>query len=216
MVATKKESTLTASVDQTKALSIVKAIEKEATELAEGVGAPDVQMIETDHEYTVAGDVLIGIVERRKYVEEQREGFLEDVRKMIARVESWFTPVLDTIGKAESYYRSQLEGFIKAKDAEAEALRQTAALSKTDKRAAELLEQANAIAPPKVPGIAIRRPTKVVVTDAKKLPKKFFVLAVDTKKLAVALEAGEKIPGAQLVVNVGLTVTPKNAKKDED
>lgn len=217
VVAKKKEAEpLIASVDQTKAMAVVKAIEKEAEQIVGEFDKDKPVALSTPESYTFAGDVLIGIVERRKYVEEQREGFLEDVRKMVARVESWFTPVLETIGKAEEHYRKQMENYVRGLDVEAESLRKTAALTKDEDRAVQLLEQAKECAPPKVPGIGIRRPTRVIVIDEKKIPKKFFKTVVDAKKLAAALASGEKVAGAQLVVDVGLTVTPKNAKKDED
>lgn len=211
-MATKKQEVLSTTVDQAVVLGQVKTIEKDVKAIQKRIAA--VEKIEDEEDYATACGVLLEIVEKRKYVEEQREGFMEDVRKLVERVESWFKPALADIDKAETFFRDALEAYAVTLAAKAKGLRATAArLPERDwARVQELRDEADALVPPKFPGISITTKVKLVIDDEKKIPDKYTKRVPDAKLIQAELERGVDIAGCRLEEDKSVRVTPKHAK----
>ncbi len=210
----KKTEVVSASVDQGEVFKQLALIKKEIESVQDGFDTVPAQLV-TVQDYGNACALLIGIVERRKYADEQRDAFMEDVRKMIDRVNGWFDPVLKPANELEATLRTSVEEFALRLHEEAMGLRRAAARVKGDKRRSELLTEADNTKPPKIGGISIRTKPVVQITDDKRLPEALTMRVPNVKAIQAELEAGRDVPGALLVVTKGVTVTPKNAQKDE-
>ncbi len=212
MGAAKKTEVVTAKVDQAEVFKQLAIIKKEI-DAVQAVEVPE--LLETPEQYKDACSLLIGVVERRKYAEAEREGFMEDVQKMIERVNGWFDPVLKPLDELEANLRNSVTAYALALHEEAMGFRRAAARVKDEKRCRALIKQADEAVPPKVPGIAITTKPKVQITDESSIPDKFTKRVPDLKLIQAELEAGRAVTGAILDTTKGVTVTPKNAKKDE-
>ncbi len=213
MTSAKKEnaSPLSLVVDQRVVMREVDKIEKEVALIVKKLKgmSPD---LADDEDYQAACNVLLDVVERRKYIDEQRDGFLQEIKALLARVESWFAQSYEDIEKSEDFFRGAIKSYALKLQAEADGLRRAADLlpKKQEARREELLTQANAIMPPKVGGISlVTRPT-VEILDPKNIPDEFMKKVPDNAKILAALTLGQKVTGAKLVPNKTVTVNPKN------
>lgn len=209
--AAKKETPLSLVVDQPAVLREVHNIEKEVSLIVKKLKGMKPELAD-DEDYQAACNVLLDVVERRKYIDEQRDGFLQEARALIARVESWFAQSYVDIEQSEEFFRGAIKGYALKLQAEADGLRRAADLlpKKQEERREELLVQANAIAPPKVGGISITTKPAVEIIDAKNIPAEFLKSVPDIAKITAALSLGQKVTGAKLIVNKTVAVTPKN------
>lgn len=205
---------LTASVDQSLARSRVKEIEKEIEQVQKLYASDVPTKLRTDEEYKNAAELLIGICERKTFVTEQKAEFMEKVNELVALVSSWFVKPLKDLELIEDNLRISVTAYAMEYHAKQIGLRRAAARTKDETRCEELLRDARDCAPPKVAGIALTTKPQLEILDEKKIPDRFFVKVIDEKALASALENGEEIPGAKLLVTKSVRVTPKHAKKE--
>lgn len=210
-----KTEALTASVDQGAVLARVKEIEKDLHGVLEiiEIDTANEAIIADAADYTAVATNLIDVVRKRKYVDEQLDLFMEDVRKLEARVLGWFEKSRGDVARAESFFRSAMEAYALKLDNHATSLREAAARVDNEDKAAELHEEALACIPPKIPGISIRTKGRVVITSEEKLPKDCWKKVVDTKEVEARLMRGERVPGALVQIEKAVTVTTKNAKE---
>lgn len=211
----KQEEVLSASVNQAAALARVNDIEKEIVTLVQHVGS-DVAL-QDDEDYRVACDLLIGVVVKRKWVEEQKDGFMEDVRRLVARVDGWFAKPLERLDAAEAAFRKAVQDYALTLEARAQGLRAAAAHlpARDEKKALSMLDEANGAHPPKVAGISLTTKVKVEIIAEKNIPDQYWKRVVDVKAVEAAIERGENVPGARAVVTKSVRVTPKHAKGEE-
>ncbi|MCC6809964.1 MAG: siphovirus Gp157 family protein [Deltaproteobacteria bacterium] len=209
----KQQEIITATLDESAALARVKVIEGELAEIQERLGEEPMRL-EDDEDYKVACGLLIATVIKRDAIAVEKEGFMEDVAKLVARVEGWFSRPEGDAKIAEGYFRDAISAYALDLDAKARALREAAAKVKSDKQAELLIAKANAIEPPKVSGISLTRKSKAEVVNEAKLPEWAWKRVPDIKAIEAKLDAGEDVPGAKLVPTVSVRCTPKHAKED--
>jgi len=207
---TKQPEVMLAKIDQGNVLKRVQECERDIDAIVDT--APEV--VVTDHEdYSVACSHLLQLVTKRKFFEAERDGFMEDVRKMIDRVNGWFTAPLAKAEHAEKMYRNAVAGYAELLDEQARALREKAKNAK-ESAAIALLERANDTAPPKVTGIALITKTRAVIVDEAKIPEEYFKLVLDMKAVEAALLRGD-VPGAVLSTEKSVRVTPPKQMNNE-
>lgn len=208
-----KHEVAQATVDESAALARVKVIEGELAEIQERLGEEPMRL-EDDDDYKVACGLLIATVIKRDAIAEEKEGFMEDVAKLVARVEGWFARPEGDAKTAEAYFRNAIAAYALDLDAKARALREAAAKVKSDKQAELLIAKANAIEPSKVGGISIVRKSKAEIVNEAKLPDWAWKRVPDIKAIEAKLDAGEDVPGAKLVPTVSVRCTPKFSKEE--
>lgn len=210
----KKQGPLTATVDPGVVLAKTKEIEREVQLVQKQLGELP-STLGDEEDYRAACALLLDVVEKRKWVDKERAGFMEDVERLRARVEGWFSNAYEQIDRVEAYFRDAVAAYALDLGARAQALREASAkLSARDqKKARAMLVEADELEPPKVGGISISTKASLEIIDEKKIPERFTKRVVDGKLLIAALEAGEKVPGAKLVIAKSVRVTPAHAKR---
>jgi hypothetical protein len=210
-----KKETLTATVDPSVVLAKTKEIEHEVLTIQKQLGELP-QKLGDEEDYKAACALLLDVVEKRKWVDKERDGFMEDVERLRARVEGWFARAYEQIAEVEAYFRGSVEAYALELGAKAHALREASAKlpARDQKKAKALLAEADALDLPRVGGISMSTKAQLEIVDEKKIPDRFFKRVVDGKLLIAALESGEKVAGAKLSINKSVRVTPSHAKKD--
>lgn len=202
--------------NEKEALAKVRVIEQNVALVVQTIGKEPMKL-EDDEDFKVASIELIKVVMQREVVDEQLALFMQDVQKMIDRVNGWFAKPKADVAAAEAYFREAIREYALALDAQAHQLRLDAGKlpAKQSDEADAMLAEANELKPPKVPGIAITTKVKVEVLDEKKIPEQYWKRVVDTKALEAAADEGRKVPGVKFNIDKSVRVTPKHAKLGE-
>lgn len=205
---------ITAKVDEGKALAKVQEFEDEIDEVLKLVGPGLV--VEDDEGYAKACEALLDVKVRQQVMEAEHEAFLEDVRRLLDRVNGWFKPAREKYGKAEALFKGAVRDYALRLEAKAHGLRKAAAKlgPRDEARRQAYLEEADRIGLPKVPGISFQGKLAVEVYAPEKLPAEFLMSVPDEKKIRLAVERGEDVPGVRAKDERIVKVTPKHAGKE--
>lgn len=206
---------LSATLDEGAALRKVKDIDKAIALVRKKAG--DGISIEDEDDYRLACDLLISTIERRNWVREEKKAFMADVKKLVERVDGWFKPTLSRIDDLEKEIKEALAEWARQLHAKGVGYRRAAARlpARDEEKAAELQRKADACEPEKYPGVSFKRSPQIAIVDEARIPERFFVRVLDRKLLEAELERGEEIPGARLEADWTISVTPKNARKED-
>lgn len=143
------------------------------------------------------------IKEQHKVVDDKRKSFIDPLKAVIDDINDFFKPVLDALKGAETAIKSKVDDYSKeATRRRDEALRAVASVSAREEKTA-LIEQAAALALPKIKGLSFRESWTGEVGDlgelfAYALEHDQTLLVIDEKELARRTkEAGKdlEIPG---------------------
>jgi hypothetical protein len=207
---------VSAKVDPGAVLREVGNIEKEIALIVKKMKGMKPEL-EDDEDYQIVCEQLLRIVERRKYIDEQRDGFMQEARALIKRVEGWFAKAYGDIEESESFFREAARGYLKKLSTTINELREEGAAlpAKQRAKALALFQRADELEAeiPKVPGISVTTKPSLIIEDEKAIPKKYFRLVLDEKLVLAELGAGRQVPGAKLAVEKSIRVTPSHAKK---
>lgn len=212
-IATKKrDPELVAGVDQDAALARVREIEGDLAATREEAG--EEVSVSDDEDYLVACALLLRVVEKRKYCEEERKAFRADVQKLLDRVDGWFERSLTDAAALEAQFRGAVADYAMRLSAKQHGLRVAASKlpPKDEERAHAMMAEANDVKAPKVPGIAITPKARLVITNEKLVPAAYWKKVIDAKLLEAAIAGGQKVPGAHVDVEMSVRVTPAHAK----
>lgn len=213
-MATKKTAIATiaaANVNESQALAKVREIEDDLAIVLEAISEEPLTCTD-DADYQAAAEQLITVVLKRDYVNEQLGLFMADAKKLVERVNGWFAKARNDAGEAEAYFRNALREYAVALDDQAHELRVLASKTKDSEKSDELFAKANALHPPKVPGISLSGKVRVEVLDESKVPEKFWRRVVDLDALALEADANRKVPGVKFTNDKTVRVTPKHAQ----
>lgn len=211
-----KTKEVTAKVDETQALKRVAAFEKDVDEVLALLGEGMKLVLADDVAYERAADVLLDVKAQQKIMAEEHEGFLVDAKRLIDRVNGWFKPALEKAARAEKAYKEALRDYKAHLEARAHGLREAARKlpEKEAKKRDALLDEADALSPPKVAGISFQAGIEIEVFDFEKLPREYKQLVADNKAIKAAVEKGEHIPGVRWSSSPVVRVTPKHAGRE--
>jgi hypothetical protein len=119
-------------------------------------------------EMRVAVSWAAEIKERAAAVDAKRLGFVDPAQQIIDNANAFFKPAIAALNKAEKTVKGKISGYSNSLLEERD--RVLAQVEDADEgRRAELLEQADALLPPKVPGCGMAHSWKGAVTDADRL-----------------------------------------------
>lgn len=202
--------------NEKEALAKVRVIEQNVGLVVKTISKEPMK-IEDDDDFKVASTELIKVVMQRDIVDEQLALFMQDVQKMIDRVNGWFAKSKADVAEAEAYFRDAIRAYAKDLNNQAHQLRLDAGKlpAKQSDEADAMLVEANELKPPKVPGIALTAKVKVEILDEKKIPEKYWKRVVDKAALEAAADEGVKVPGVKFDTDFTVRVTPKHAKLGE-
>lgn len=208
----------TAKVDEGKALARVREFEKEIESALKAL-VPlegDENAIADDDAYRVACETLLDIKARQQVLAEEHAGFLADVKKLLARVDSWFKPAREKHAHAEAILKQAIRDYVIRTETKAKALRKAALKlgARDEEKRESLHQQADETSAPKVTGISFVHKLEVEVVDFGKLPPDFKVMVADEDKIKIAVERGEDVPGVRWKDARTVRVEPKRAGRE--
>jgi len=149
-------------------------------------------------------------------LDEKRKTFSEPLREVLDRINAEFKPATEALALAELTLKNKVSTYLRSSAAQRdEVLASIDPNDGVDKKQSALVK-ADALVPPKIPGLSVREGWTGRVTDAGKLiqwaveHRRFDLLSVDEKVLkAVTKAAGRdpEIPGWSPVKDLTIAIT---------
>lgn len=169
--------------------------------------------IETNDTYRQALQLAAGAKKRLIPIEEQRKVRVAPLNAQVKEVNGAFTPAIKAYEKAEKVLKSKLGTFKMGQEARRSQLLSESAVARKagdTERANELLEEAETLLVPELPGLSNGAVWTGTITDVDKIPRKYMM--PDLKALKTVTKDGKvdpKIPGwaAHPEPSVSITVS---------
>jgi hypothetical protein len=151
--------------------------------------------ITSKEDMEIAGQQVKALKEIAKEAKKQKEGITNPIYEAIAKIEELFKPFENKVKNADTETKLLIQEFL---DDSEKKLKQVEHDFKTNKikKVSTFTEKTNELQVGSTGATKVRKVTKMFITDAKKIPDKFYV--IDEGAVEAALKNGEKVPGAEL------------------
>jgi len=206
------------------AIQIAQAEKAAESCIAEGTAIEEAcrgTIINSHQGLKIAVGALADIKVNYKRVDEQRRSFIDPLGEVIDKLNAVFGPALDALASAEKIMKAKVAEYTEGKLAERDELLAEVQNQEDQKDRVDLIDRASRLAPPPIPGLAVRETWGGKVVDAKALirwaidEERFDLLKVDEKLLvAITKAAGADpgIPGWAAEVKRSVAITPAKVR----
>lgn len=162
--------------------------------------------IENNEQLEPTVQMIAEIKAQGRALEEQKESWTKPLREVIESIQEAFSPALTALREAEYILKSKVVTHIESQLEKRDALIETIAKLPEEQRSTALAK-AEALQPPKVPGLQIRETTKFEITNREALLKWVIdkhpdFMDIDLGRLNAYAKANTdiSIPGYQKIV----------------